>query len=216
MAVIEYEWILRLVCATIVGGIIGLERHTRSKDAGIRTHAIVALAAAMLMLVSKYGFSGEEADRARIAAQVVSGVGFLGAGIIFVRNDLILGLTTAAGIWATSAIGLCFGVGFYQIGAIGGIMIIAIQRIVFHFFNYSTAKTMMNIRLLMNHDGKLKDISDLFHKMGYVQSDNSITPADSKEHWYLTTGITGAKDMDPSELINELEKLNGVEEVTLV
>lgn len=216
MAVIEYEWILRLVCATIMGGIIGLERHTRSKDAGIRTHAIVALAAAMLMLVSKYGFSGEEADRARIAAQVVSGVGFLGAGIIFVRNDLILGLTTAAGIWATSAIGLCFGVGFYQIGVIGGIMIIAIQRIVFHFFNYSTAKTMMNIRLLMNHDGKLKDISDLFHKMGYVQSDNSITPADSKEHWYLTTGITGAKDMDPSELINELEKLNGVEEVTLV
>ena len=192
-----------------MGGIIGLERHTRSKDAGIRTHAIVALAAAMLMLVSKYGFLGEEADQARIAAQVVSGVGFLG-------NDLILGLTTAAGIWATSAIGLCFGVGFYQIGLLGGLMIIAIQRIVFHFFNYSTAKTMMNVRILMNHAGKLKDISDLFHKMGYVQSDNSITPADRKEHWYLTTGITGAKDMDPSELINELEKLNGVEQVSLI
>lgn len=213
---IEYEWFLRLICATLVGGLIGFERHTKLKDAGIRTHAIVALAAATVMLVSKYGFAIGEADHARIAAQAVSGVGFLGAGIIFVRNDLIQGLTTAAGIWATAAVGLCFGVGFYHIGFFGGIMILVIQSIVAKFFNHTSAKTMMSLKILMNHDGKLKDISSLFHSLGYVQSDTNISPADSKEHWYLTTGITGSKDMDPSVIIGQLETLNGVEEVRLI
>lgn len=117
----ELEYILRIVIAGICGICIGTERTHRSKEAGIRTHCIVALGAALMMVISKYGFSdivaGENgmrgADGARIAAQVVSGIGFLGAGMIFVRKDMITGLTTAAGIWVTSGIGMAIGAGMY-------------------------------------------------------------------------------------------------------
>lgn len=210
------EWLLRILCATFMGGLIGYERHTRSKDAGIRTHAIVALASALIMIVSKYGFDGAEADHARIAAQVVSGVGFLGAGIIFVKNDLILGLTTAAGIWATSAIGLCFGVGFYVIGLISGIIILAVQRIVFKYFNYSNAKTIMNLELVIDERAKLKEISDALQEMSFVQTDNNIAPTDNATQWILRTGITGSKEATPNQVIERLEKLNGVNQVKLV
>ena len=199
-----------------MGILIGYERHARSKDAGIRTHAIVAMASALIMVVSKYGFEPGTADPARLAAQVVSGVGFLGAGIIFVRNDLILGLTTAAGIWATSALGLCFGAGFYVIGFGVGILIIAIQMIVYRIFNFSSSKTSMNIEILMNSKGSVKDVSHLLHNLGYSQSDNTIAPAEDPSFWYLKTGIMAMKDVDPAEIISKLETLEGVEGARLI
>ena len=95
----QMEYLLRILIAAFLGLLIGNERKNRNKSAGIRTHAIVALGAALMMVVSKYGFfDGYEADASRIAAQVVSGVGFLGAGVIFVRNNLVNGLTTAAAV----------------------------------------------------------------------------------------------------------------------
>ena len=210
---IEWEWLLRIACAALMGGLIGYERHTRSKDAGIRTHTIVAIASALLMIISQYGFEGP-ADPSRVAAQVVSGVGFLGAGIIFVRHDLILGLTTAAGIWATSALGLCFGSGFYILGFFVGILIIAIQMLVYRFFNFSTTRTTMELKILMNSKGSVKDVSTLFHKLGYGQSDNTISAAENG-CWYLKTGVISMKEIDPSEVIEKLESLEGVEKATL-
>lgn len=116
--------IIRILLAGICGIIIGFERKNRAKEAGIRTHFIVACASALMMIVSKYGFadltSGVDgmrgADGARIAAQVVSGVGFLGAGIIYIQRGAIKGLTTAAGVWATSGIGMAIGAGMYTVG----------------------------------------------------------------------------------------------------
>ena len=108
----QAELLCRIIIAGICGGIIGYERKNRNKEAGIRTHMIVALGASLIMIVSKYGFAdilGEQGialDPSRIAAQIVTGVGFLGAGMIFMRKNTISGLTTAAGIWATSAIGM--------------------------------------------------------------------------------------------------------------
>ena len=131
-------WILRMIIAAICGLAIGVERTARSKEAGIRTHTIVCLAAAIMMIVSKYAFGDligdaygtkDMADPARIAAQVVSGIGFLGAGIIFYKRDLLHGLTTAAGIWATAGIGLAIGAGLVIIGVISTIMLIAIQLV---------------------------------------------------------------------------------------
>ncbi len=119
---------MRLVVATICGFIIGFERKTRSKEAGIRTHAIVALAAALMMLISKYAFADTRTgDSARVAAQVVSGIGFLGAGIIFYRRDMLHGLTTAAGIWATAGIGMAIGAGMVAIGVICTIILLVLQ-----------------------------------------------------------------------------------------
>ncbi|MFQ9490102.1 MAG: MgtC/SapB family protein [Bilophila wadsworthia] len=112
----ELEFFFRILIAGICGGLIGYERNNRLKEAGIRTHLIVALAAALIMVVSKYGFSdvttlkGVALDPSRIAAQIVTGVGFLGAGMIFVRNQTISGLTTA-GVWATAGIGMTIGAG---------------------------------------------------------------------------------------------------------
>lgn len=113
----QIYYIARIVIAGICGIFIGLERKNRSKEAGVRTHFVVACASALMMIISKYGFcdlvSGADsmrgADGARIAAQVVSGIGFLGAGMIFVHKNTVTGLTTAAGIWATSGVHLlCF------------------------------------------------------------------------------------------------------------
>ena len=103
----DAELFLRVIVASVLGYMIGYERKNRDKSAGMRTHAIVALGAALMMVVSKYGFYDvEKVDSSRVAAQIVSGVGFLGAGVIFVRNNTVSGLTTAAGLWTTAGVGM--------------------------------------------------------------------------------------------------------------
>ncbi|WP_186786893.1 MgtC/SapB family protein, partial [Oenococcus oeni] len=114
--------LLRLIVAGVCGFAIGYERKSRLKEAGVRTHMIVALGAALIMIVSKYGFvdvvqlKGYVLDPSRIAAQIVSGIGFLGAGMIFVRKQAINGLTTAAGVWTTAGVGMAIGAKLYFIG----------------------------------------------------------------------------------------------------
>ena len=129
--IVNFEYLLRIIVASICGCAIGFERKNRHKEAGMKTHAIVALGSALIMLVSKYGFSDvAPPDTSRIAAQVVSGIGFLGAGIIFVKNNnIVSGLTTAAGIWATSGIGLCVGSGNYFLGIMSTIIMLVLQFI---------------------------------------------------------------------------------------
>ena len=106
------EMILRLVLAAVLGGLIGAEREYRGKVAGTRTHLLVALGAALMMLVSRYGFGGQ-GDPSRVAAQIVSGIGFIGAGAIMVDRHSVHGLTTAAGIWVAAGIGMATAAGRY-------------------------------------------------------------------------------------------------------
>ncbi len=138
----NFIYIFRLLLASICGIIIGLERKNRSKEAGIRTHCVVACAAALMMLISKYAFfdvigegmyNGVEVrlDPSRVASTIASGIGFLGAGMIFVHKNTITGLTTAAGVWATSGVGMAIGSGMYVIG-IAATFIIIISQIIFH------------------------------------------------------------------------------------
>ena len=124
------ELLLRIFVAMILGMLIGNERKNRMKSAGMRTHALVALGSALMMVVSKYGFGDTvQGDGARLAAQVVSGVGFLGAGMIFVRHNLVSGLTTAAGVWTTAGIGLTIGAGLYFVGILSALMMVLMQNI---------------------------------------------------------------------------------------
>ena len=131
--VLQGEYMLRVLLAAGCGGLIGLERSRRQKEAGIRTHVILALGAALMMVVSKYGFLDVIAihdvalDPSRIAANVITGVSFLGAGVIFVRGGSIKGLTTAAGIWATAGIGLALGAGMYWLGVAATLLVVVIQ-----------------------------------------------------------------------------------------
>ena len=109
------EMVLRLVLAGVLGGIIGAEREYRAKVAGTRTHLLVALGAALMMLVSRNGFGGV-GDPGRVAAQIVSGIGFIGAGAIMVNKHAVHGLTTAAGIWVAAGIGMAIAAGLYTLG----------------------------------------------------------------------------------------------------
>jgi len=106
-----YQTIIKLILAMFIGGIIGFERQSNKRPAGLKTHILVTLGATLVMILSTEGF--EDGDPARLAAQVVSGVGFLGAGTILVRGKSVYGLTTAASLWICACIGLAIGIGFY-------------------------------------------------------------------------------------------------------
>ena len=137
----ELEFILRIFVAALLGGIIGLEREYRAKEAGFRTHFLVALGSALFMIVSAYGFEGamptpeHRWDVSRVASQVVSGIGFIGAGtIIFHKSEnVVRGLTTAAGLWVTAAIGLACGGGMYVL-SIASTFLVLVGLEAFNFF----------------------------------------------------------------------------------
>ena len=140
--VIGIEYIFRIMLGGICGMLIGIERRNRSKEAGTRTHFMVACGASLIMVVSKYAFfdvisqglySGVEVrlDPSRVASTIASGIGFLGAGMIFIHKNNITGLTTAAGIWATSGVGMAIGAGMYSVG-IATTLIIIVAQVVLH------------------------------------------------------------------------------------
>lgn len=152
----QINLIIRMIVACACGIVIGIERKNRAKEAGIRTHCIVACASAMMMIISKYGFSDlirlaavlEEdvrLDPSRMAQGIVTGVGFLGAGIIYFQRGAIKGLTTAAGVWAVSGIGMAIGAGMYIIG-ISATLLILLAQIILHskssFMSKYKTKTM--------------------------------------------------------------------------
>jgi len=135
----QLEYLIRILIACICGLVIGYERSKRQKEAGIRTHIILAMGCAIMTIVSKYGFMdmreyGIDADASRLAANIITGIGFLGAGVIFVRGGSIRGLTTAAGIWTTSGIGLAIGSGMYTLGIATTLILIFVQIIIHKLF----------------------------------------------------------------------------------
>ena len=119
----NYEILIRLILSAIMGGSIGIEREANNRPAGLRTHILVSVGSTLIMLVSIYGFEGE-GDPARLAAQVVSGIGFLGAGTILRTGNSIKGLTTAASLWVCAGIGLAIGAGYYVGGVITAVIVL--------------------------------------------------------------------------------------------
>ena len=145
-ATLFWECLLRIFLAALCGLVIGFERKARLKEAGVRTHLIVALGAALITIVSKYGFfdlalfaEGIKADPTRIAAQIVSGVGFLGAGMIFMRHRTLTGLTTAAGIWTTAGIGMAVGCGLYAVSLFSTALVVLTQLMLHRDYRWTRA-----------------------------------------------------------------------------
>lgn len=207
----EAEWLLRIACAAVVGGLIGFERHSHLKETGIRTHAIVAMGAAVIMILSKYGFTDVKAgDPARLAAQVVSGVGFLGAGIIFVRHNIIQGMATAAGIWTTSAIGLAFGAGMYEIGGITGLLVVLIQIFFQRKATKDLLRTDMRLRMTVHPEGSVQEIIGFLAGKGYSVTGNRILRSEENLDWILESEVYAVKDTKPMELIWQLMALENV------
>ena len=145
--------LIGVAVAIVLGFAIGYERKARAKEAGIRTHTIVCAGAALMMVVSKYGFGDSlEADAARIASQIVSGIGFLGAGIIVYRKNEIHGLTTAAGVWATAGVGMAAGAKMYVVATGATILLIAIQCLL--HANWKIFRTKRYYRLKIRYTGQ--------------------------------------------------------------
>ena len=132
---------VRLVVAMVLGGIVGLEREYRAKDAGFRTHFLVALGSALFTLISMYGFAEGVRETSRVAAQAVSGIGFLGAGIIVLQRNVIRGLTTAAGLWVTAAIGMACGVGKFYMAALVTVLMLVGLELLSHFIPHVGASS---------------------------------------------------------------------------
>jgi putative Mg2+ transporter-C (MgtC) family protein len=133
------QFIIRLLVATALGAVIGLDREYRTKAAGFRTHVLVALGSALFMIISVHGFDDLPKDQmtlrmdpARIAAQVVTGIGFIGAGTIIFQKNVVKGLTTAAGLWVTAAVGMACGVGMYVLAIVSTLLVL----ICFEAFNF--------------------------------------------------------------------------------
>ena len=122
----QLDLALRLTVGLVLGAIIGFERELHRQPAGFRTHSLVSLGAALFTVVSAFGFSGDLADRTRIAAQIVSGIGFIGAGTILQYRGHIRGLTTAASLWSVAAIGTAAGAGLYLVAVVGTLLILVI------------------------------------------------------------------------------------------
>ena len=200
------EWLLRLVCAVAIGSAIGYERFSSAKEAGIRTHAVVALSSCLLMIISQYGFPGmERYDAARVAAQAVSGIGFLGAGIIFVRYNAIQGLSTAAGMWATCAIGLAIGCGMYVLGIFSGVMVFLIQGVLQKVLPYYAPRNVLRLLITIKKESPLDFINDTISDFDYHHAENRIS-ADEDGNMIVEAEISTHRDYKPIDLINELKK----------
>jgi putative Mg2+ transporter-C (MgtC) family protein len=127
---LSVEIVLQLLLATVLGAGIGLQRELSGKPAGVRTHSLICLGSALIMIISVYGFEGAF-DPSRVAAGMVAGIGFLGAGVIFrgMRGDVVVGLTSAASIWVTAAIGMAAGAGMYLISIIVAVITVMVLMI---------------------------------------------------------------------------------------
>jgi putative Mg2+ transporter-C (MgtC) family protein len=125
----ELELAARLVIALVLGAVIGLEREIDRQPAGFRTHALVSLGSAFFTIISAYGFADATLDPSRIAAQIVSGIGFIGAGTILHQSGGIRGLTTAASLWSVAAVGMAAGAGLLLLAAIGTVLIVVVLSV---------------------------------------------------------------------------------------
>ena len=177
------EFFIRIVLAAILGALVGLERSKRQKEAGVRTHCIIACTSALFMILSKYAFVDlvgvdglRGADPARIAAQVVSGISFLGAGVIFKNGNSIRGLTTAAGMWGTAAVGMAIGAGMYWVGLIEAAVLVGIQIVLHRFPVGADALTTQEIVVEMTDSDELLARFDALVKSHRGQiTENSLT-----------------------------------------
>ena len=193
----EYEinLIFRMLISCICGAVIGYERKNRAKVAGIRTHCIVACASAMMMIVSKYGFgdlihgmdtlADVRLDPSRMAQGIVTGVGFLGSGMIYHQRGSTKGLTTAAGVWATSGIGMALGAGMYTIGISSTLIILFIQYVL-HSKNIFTrthkSKTLKISRIA--EIGFQEKVTSQLSEMGIITLDVSVSKNIDNEFEY--------------------------------
>lgn len=220
----EVDILIRLSLALLLGGLIGLEREQSNHAAGLRTNILVCLGACLLMLLSIYGFSDfvEEpnvrVDPARLAAAVITGVGFLGAGTILFTGKSITGLTTAASLWVVAAIGLAVGAGFYFASASVTVMVL----LTLWLFNklekrYIKAKKdhlikihAADLSLIMNKLNKVMDARKVTIKKMFLEDVKDSDEEESLTRLVLHITMPQRKNEKLMQLLDELKKMEGI------
>lgn len=211
------EFLLRLIIAGVLGALIGLEREKRFKEAGLRTHFLVAIGSAILMIISKYGFAdmlgndGIGVDPSRIAAQVVSGVGFLGAGMILVQRQSIHGLTTAAGIWTTAAIGMAIGSGMYVVGIIGSVFVLVGLELLKRMLRFAIPAIHQLSIETSSHTSIERIIGMLTESEIEIRDYNVNTKGEGDEAYFkVAFKLQSERKIDRNEIVAKLHKAPGV------
>ncbi|WEK53999.1 MAG: MgtC/SapB family protein [Candidatus Cohnella colombiensis] len=221
--------IFRLVLAAILGGIIGWEREMKNKQAGFKTHLLVSLGSALIMLISIYGFGPElmnhpnaRFDPARLAAQVVSGIGFLGAGAILRRSDRVIsGLTTAATLWLVAGIGLSVGAGFYWPAVITiAIVLLSVYVInkIEHKFNYFKKQGNLKLVMVDQPDG-VQVITDLLQREYITVEQISLKEQEDSgdgKRVIIQFRIHSKKPKETLDLFSALWAIDGIKEVEIM
>ena len=218
MNIITYEFVLRLFVAAMLGGVIGLEREYRAKEAGFRTHFLVALGSGLFMILSQFGFDDVlghyeqvSLDPSRIASQVVTGIGFIGAGTIIFQKHVVRGLTTAAGLWVTSAIGMTAGAGMYVLSIATTVLVLlcleALYFILQHFgtrnitVTFSTPKE-ENIQPVLQ---RLRDKEIIIDSYEMTRKDTS-----SGHHFVVTMEMKFKRKRYKNHLLNFMAEFENV------
>ena len=217
---LNMECALRLVVACICGAIIGVERSRRNKGAGIRIHVIVAMGAALFVIVSKYGFAdlvyleNMQVDISRIASNIVAGVSFLGAGVIFLQGDRIQGLTTAAGIWVTAAVGMAIGSGMYITGFFCAALLLFLQEVL-HSNPFTKMDNAQSSQIVVSMD----DDPEEYESFRQVLMDQGIilTGSHIKRHkdgmLTYTLDVKLPKDIQPKDVLAIAKKCGDVKSI---
>ena len=213
----ELMYILRIIIAGMCGLIIGYERKNRSKEAGIRTHFIVACAASLMMIISKYGFydlikmaalDGVDVrlDPSRIASCIVSGIGFLGAGMIFVHRHTVRGLTTAAGIWATAGIGMAIGAGLYIVGIVFTFIIYFAQIILHTNSRILSTPQLKCLRINgVDKKGYVKELEEKFKDFDISVEEIDVLRNHENDTFDYTITIDVPKEIDDEQILSIIE-----------
>ncbi len=199
------DFTVRILVAALVGGAIGYERELRGKVAGIRTHVLVALGACLFMIISQYGFTGaDKFDASRVAASVVGGLGFLGGGIIM-KNRHVSGLTTAAGIWVTGAIGMAAGAAMYELTVLGAFLLLICAEAVQHL-DVKLGERQVNVVLSAK---ERQDMENAIRALGKQVAHFSW----SKESggYKADLGLLVKKKAYPEGLLKQIGELHGIE-----
>ncbi|WP_431433086.1 MgtC/SapB family protein [Bacteroides hominis] len=210
---LNLDFVLRLLVAGILGAIIGLDREYRAKEAGYRTHFLVSLGSALIMIVSQYGFQeiikedSVTLDPSRVAAQVVSGIGFIGAGTIIFQKQIVRGLTTAAGIWATAGIGLAVGAGMYVIGITAMVLTLIGLEVLSYLFKSIGMKSSM-ITFSTDNKQVLKGVADRFNSKDYLIVSYQM---DTQKHggietYQVTMVIKSKRNNDEGHLLSLIQE----------
>ena len=208
----------RIIVAAALGALIGIEREIHGHPAGIRTHMLVALGSAIFTVMSIHGFGqgpGSPIDPTRIAAQIVSGIGFLGAGAILKDGIVIRGLTTAASLWATSAVGLGAGAGEYVVAVVGAAVILVslwpINALVERFRGSATADT--QVRLQIDRVDQLGEVSSVLREYK-VEISGITTQRLGKGAYQVDLSLRARRGSDITLAIQALAKIEDLEIVS--